>query len=133
MPILFDFTYDSEGNYHYFDGTHNVQGSRKMNTTEKTPAVKTITNIERHISAYFPLDTVTVELGEDTTYLVINTRLDADEAMKRLDLFDEEWWLDHRVNKICVTVDYPTTKHNKIHLPTEKRGTIADVALQLAS
>lgn len=97
--------------------------------TAQLPEVRTIANIERHIAAYFPTDSVVVKRGTNKTYLLIKTSLVWFEAMKRLDLFDEEWWINHMDNKICVTLDFETTNQYKTRFHLFERGTSHNVAL----
>ena len=64
---------------------------------------KLIEEIAEIVPSYFPDASLHCELIEDGVHIDILTKLSVEEAKRILDRFDDEWWLDRRLNSpFCI-------------------------------
>jgi len=62
-----------------------------------------------HLQKYFPGSTVFMEVERGDLLISVRTNLSPENAIKELDKFDDEWWLDACIDsraKLCIMVEY---------------------------
>jgi hypothetical protein len=61
------------------------------------------------LQAHFPHSTIFAEVVHGGLVISVGTTLDPENAIRKLDKFDEDWWLDacdRSQAKLCITVEY---------------------------
>jgi len=62
-----------------------------------------------HLQKYFPGSPIFIEVERGDLVISVGTKLSPEQAIKKLDEFDEDWWLDACIDsraKLCITVEY---------------------------
>lgn len=58
---------------------------------------------------YFPNSTIFMEVDQNELVISVGTSFSPEEADRRLQKFDEEWWIDKSINsnaRLCITVEF---------------------------
>ena len=95
--------YRNQEDISLFIDNHHDLTSLLLNTSEK-------------VLEFFPDHKLSLELIQDYDFdsephiaLIIETPLSADEALEKLDNFDENWWIDAKFSskeKVCIALEY---------------------------
>jgi hypothetical protein len=94
-------------------GIYRMEGEKKILDflENRKDSIHMLFDIHKRLQKYFPNSPISMKALQNDLIISIGTTFNPDEAIDRLDRFDDDWWLDRSSaldsgTSICIRVEY---------------------------